>query len=288
VSADTPYRRSVITDEISQDLDRAIRLAREFGLDGLDVRTVWEKGVHQLDDDELARLKRSADQAGLAIPSVAPPFLKCNPDQWPEHKRILERSLRAAERLGARVVRGFTFWKGAASWAQIVEAYREVAPKIERSGMVVGIENEPSCVIGTTEEMPRLLREIGSPSVRALWDPANAAHEGEPAYPDGFERVIDGTVHVHLKDGRHRDGEWEHAIVGEGAVGVVEVSRALAERGYDGWVALETHYRPRPTGADLTRPGGSSLSELGEEGTRACLIGWERVLAAAAAPPASS
>jgi sugar phosphate isomerase/epimerase len=288
MSAGPPYRRSVITDEISQDLDRAIRLAGEFGLEGLDIRSVWEKGVHQLDDDELDRLRSSADRAGLAIPSIAPPFLKCNPDQWPEHRRILERSLRAAERLGARVVRGFTFWKGAASFERIVEAYREVAPTVERAGLLLGIENEPSCVVGTTEELPRLLRQIGSPAVRALWDPANAAHDGERAYPDGFARVIDDTVHVHLKDGRHVDGRWEHAIVGQGEVGLVEVSRALAERGYAGWVALETHYRPRPTGADLTRPGGSSLSELGEEGTRACLIGWERVLADAAAPPTSS
>jgi len=283
VSARPPYRRSVISDEISQDLDRAIRLAVEFGLEGLDVRTVWEKGVHQLDDDELDRLRRAAEYAGLQVPSIAPPFLKCRPDELPEHRRVLERSLHAAERLGARVVRGFTFWRGTASWEQIVAAYRQVAPTVERAGLVVGIENEPSCVLGTTDQLPRLLREVGSPSIRALWDPANAAHEGERAYPDGFERVIGDTVHVHVKDGRRVDGAWEHTVVGQGEVGLVEVSRALARRGFDGWVALETHYRPRPTGADLTRPGGSSLSELGEEGTRACLVGWQQVLAAAAA-----
>jgi sugar phosphate isomerase/epimerase len=90
--------------------------------------------------------------------------------------------------------------------------------------------------------------------------------------------VIADTVHVHLKDGRHVDGKWEHAIVGEGDVGVADVLRALRDGPYDGWIALETHYRPKPTGADLTRPGGSALSELGEEGTRACLIGWNRAL----------
>ena len=45
----TPYRRSVVSDEISQDLDRAIALAREFGIEGLDVRSVWGKTVHELD-----------------------------------------------------------------------------------------------------------------------------------------------------------------------------------------------------------------------------------------------
>ena len=283
------YRRSVISDEISQDLDRAIALAREFGLEGLDVRSVWGKTVHELDDDELGRLRGAADAAGLAIPSVAPPFLKCEVDsaeEWARHRQILERSLRAAERLGARYVRGFTFWKRVGvsrHWPRIVEAYREVAPTIERSGLVVAIENEGACMLGTTELLPRLIEEIGSPSVRALWDPANGAHDGELPYPDAFERIMPLTVHVHLKDGRHVGGRWQHAIVGQGEVGLVEVSRALAERGYDGWVALETHYRPAPIDADLRSPRGEAFSELGEQGTRACLIGWQDVLARAGA-----
>ena len=272
------YRRSVVTDEISQDLDRAIALAREFGLEGLDVRSVWDKTIHELDDDELSRLRRAADAAGLAIPSVAPPFLKCRPDEWTEHKRILDRTLRAADRLGATIVRGFTFWRDTATFEQVVDAYREVAPTIERSGLTVAIENEPSCTLGTTERIPELLAAIGSPNVRALWDPANAAAMGERAYPDAFERIYPHTIHVHLKDGRLVDGKWQHSIVGEGKVGLVDVSRALAEHGYDGWVALETHYRPKPTGADLERPAGSAFSSLGEEGTRACLIGWRKVL----------
>ena len=279
------YKRSVVTDEISQDLDRAIRLAREFDLDGLDIRSVWDKTIHQLDNDELDRLRMAADAAKLSIPCVAPPFLKCTigvPSEWAEHKRILERSLQAAERLGARYVRGFSFWKEIGlerHWHQLVDAYREIAPMIERSGMILAIENEPSCLIGTTEHLPRLLRDIGSKNVRALWDPANAAHDGELAIPDGFDRIFDDSVHVHIKDGRHVDGKWEHAIVGEGTVGLVDFSRALAKRGYDGWVALETHYRPKRTDVDLRRPAGHAFSEFGEEGTRACLIGWNKVLA---------
>ena len=67
-------------------------------------------------------------------------------------------------------------------------------------------------------------------------------------------------------------------LAGQGEVGLVELSRALAARGYDGWVALETHYRPAPTAADLRSPRGESFSELGEQGTRECLVGWAEVL----------
>jgi len=71
-----------------------------------------------------------ADEAGLRIPSVAPPFLKCEIDseaEWRQHKLILLRSLRAAEALGATVVRGFTFWRRAGverHFERIVDAYR--------------------------------------------------------------------------------------------------------------------------------------------------------------------
>src|SRR5207244_6285100 len=116
----------------------------------------------------------------------------------------------------------------------------------------------------------------------ALWDPANAAHDGEHSYPEAFERIMPHTVHVHLNDGRHVAGKWQHAIVGEDEVGLVEMSRGLAERGYNGWVSLKTHYRPQPTEADLALPRGEAFSKLGEEGTRACLVGWRGVLERAA------
>lgn len=278
------FRRSVVTDEISQDLDRAVAMARAFGLAGIEVRSVWGKTIHELTDDQLSRLKRTADAAGLEIAAVDPPFLKCavdDEDEWREHKRILDRSLRAADRLGARVVRGFTFWrKGelAEYWDQIIAAYDEVRPAIERSGLIVGIENEHSCMVGQSEPLARLVDEIGSPSIRALWDPANGFHAGESITSEICRRVIPLTVHVHWKDARREGDKVEHAIVDEGEVGLDVASRALQELGYTGWVSLETHYRPRHINADFARPSGEAFSEGGEQGTYACLVGWQRLI----------
>jgi L-ribulose-5-phosphate 3-epimerase len=279
-----PYRRCVITDEISQDIERAIALALEFGLEGLEIRSVWDKTIHELNDDELARLKRLADEAGLAIPAVAPPFLKCridSPDEWTQHRRILERTFRAADRLGARIVRGFTFWRQDSyldHWERIVDAYLAVVPAIEQSDLTVAIENEGACMIGTTEPLVRLVREINSRHVRALWDPANGFHDGERAYPDAYQRVISETVHIHVKDGRITGDRHEHAILGDGQVGLGDVFGALARDSFDQWVSLETHYRPNAIEADFRRPGGRAFSESGEQGTYECLTAWNRLL----------
>ena len=35
------FRLSVITDEVSQDLKTVVSFAKEYGLDGVEVRTLW-------------------------------------------------------------------------------------------------------------------------------------------------------------------------------------------------------------------------------------------------------
>ena len=45
---ETMLKRGVITDEISQDIEKAASLAKQYGLTGLEIRSVWEKGPHEL------------------------------------------------------------------------------------------------------------------------------------------------------------------------------------------------------------------------------------------------
>src|SRR5258708_25154931 len=108
------YRRSVITEEISQDLDAVIDVARAFRLDALEIRTVWDTRVDLLDDAAVKRLRATASAANLAIAAVAPPFYKCDidsPDERREHLDILRRSIDIGNRLGTGLIRTFTFWK---------------------------------------------------------------------------------------------------------------------------------------------------------------------------------
>ena len=46
------YKTAVITDEISQDLRVATALVREYGLNGLEIRSVGEKNPFQMSDAE--------------------------------------------------------------------------------------------------------------------------------------------------------------------------------------------------------------------------------------------
>ena len=69
---------AVITDEVSQDLEKVAALAKEFGLSGLEIRSVWNKAPHELDKTDIARIKKILADYGMEVCSIASPFFKCD------------------------------------------------------------------------------------------------------------------------------------------------------------------------------------------------------------------
>ena len=286
------FTRAVITDEISQDLGLAARMAREFGLDQLEIRTAWDVRIDNMSAAELERVKRIAQENRLGIVCLATPFLKCdlgNDAEYAEHLEILKRSIRAAHTLGAKIIRTFTFWKkGELSdvFDRIVKAYDEPARIAAGEGVTLGIENEAACFVGTGQEAAEFIEAVGSPAVKAVWDPGNAYWTGrERAVPDGYERIKPHVAHVHLKDVVHKDGEMVATVLGAGEVEIQRQLELLAKDGYTGCTSLETHYRVKAHLSEeiVNRPGGSVFSEGGEEASRLCMEAWNKMLPAVSA-----
>lgn len=283
------FTRAVISDEISQDLDLAARMAREFGLDQLEMRTAWDVRIDNMSPAELDRVKRIASENSLGIVSIASPFLKCdlgNDAEYAEHLDILRRAIKAAHTLGAGVVRTFTFWRKGElreHFDAIVQAYAEPARIAASEGVVLGIENEHACYVGTGFEAAEIIEAIGSPAVKAVWDPGNSYWTGhERAVPDGYERIKPHIAHVHLKDVilHGPNGQAEATVLGRGEVGIARQLALLVRDGYSGCASLETHYRVKGHLSEeaVNRPGGSAFSEGGEEATRLCLEAWNEMM----------
>ena len=285
------FTRAVITDEISQDLDLAARMAREFGLDQLELRTAWDVRIDNMTTAELDRVKRIARENRLGIVCLASPFLKCdlgNDAEYKEHLEILRRAINAAHTLGAKIIRTFTFWKKGElpeHFDQIVRAYAEPARIASGEGITLGIENEHACYVGTGHEAADMIEAIGSPAVKAVWDPGNAYWTGrERAVPDGYERIKPHITHVHLKDVilQGAGGQPEATVLGRGEVDIPGQLARLVRDGYAGCTSLETHYRVKAHLSEdaVNRPGGSAFSEGGEEASRLCLEAWNGMMAA--------
>lgn len=275
----------VFSDEVSQDLDRAIALAKEFNLDGLEIRSVWNKPPDQLDENDAAKLRAALDDAGLVCYSIASPFFKCDlnsQEEYKQHLDILRRCIRLAKTLGTNCVRGFTFWRQPSPTFEeardtIIRKFREPVSIIEGEGIYLVIENESSTYVASGVKLRNLIADIGSPRIRITWDPCNCLFDPscERPYPEGYEAAKEFIRLVHVKDAVKVRSERiaEHVPVGEGDAGLRELFSRLKRDEYDGFLSLETHWRPsEQLQRDLVdRPGGADYSENAEIASRICL-----------------
>lgn len=277
------FKLSVITDEVSQDLEVAARFARRFNLSGVEIRSVWGKTPQNLlnSADDIKKVLREHD---LKVCAIASPFFKADIDdekEYREHLDILRDCIQLAKRLDTNIIRGFTFWrknKMDEYLERIVEKCQKPLEIVESEGILLGIENESSTFVGNGEELARILDKLASKNVKAIWDPGNNVWDpfGERPYPDGYRHVRDKIIHVHVKDGvrRGREGKPEAVPFGEGEVDYHGQLKALKEDGYKGYLSLETHWRPTKKQLEeklVVKPGGEEFSRLGEEASDICM-----------------
>jgi dissimilatory sulfite reductase (desulfoviridin) alpha/beta subunit len=58
---------SVITDEIADDLQTALQVAREFGIDRVELRTLWGVNIVQADEATQRRAKSLLQEYGMGV-----------------------------------------------------------------------------------------------------------------------------------------------------------------------------------------------------------------------------
>jgi L-ribulose-5-phosphate 3-epimerase len=286
------FKLSAISDEISQDFERVLQVCREYDVPMVEPRSVWDNPPQDIPDSDVARMKKLLDEYDMSVACIASPFLKCDlgdDEQYKEHLGILRRCIHLAHEFNCKIIRGFTFWRTGPPedvWQQILDAYETPINICEQEDVYIGIENEASTHIGSAAEAERLYKDMASPRVRAIWDPANEvfAEGGELPYPDAFERMKPFLIHVHIKDAVKVEKPEKGRCVPVGEGGYIDYPgqfQALIDMGYEGACSLETHWRPdAELDRDLLdRPGGAAFSASGEAASRICLDNIKEILA---------
>ena len=108
------FKLGVMTDEVSQDLAHALDVIEEFGVRTVELHSIWDKNICDLDSHELTQALHMVRQRGFAVCDIASLFLRCpidDLDAYNEHIKILERSIQIAPLFDCELVRCFSFWR---------------------------------------------------------------------------------------------------------------------------------------------------------------------------------
>ena len=280
----SPFRVSVINDEISQDFGRSCEVAaREFGMRWIELRGMWRKNIVNLDAKEIAEAQRILKKYELRVTDIASPLFKVAWKDDPrakerqaedfhasftfaEQDEVLERSLELAKAFATDRVRCFDFWRldNPGPYREAInQTLRNAADKAGNRGIILLLENDGGLNTSTGAEAAKVLAAIDSPHFMLNWDPGNAAANGEKAYPDGYNLLPKERIgHCHCKDTVKQGKDYDWAAMGTGIVDWQGQFQALKRDGYHFAVSLETHWQGGGTAEESSRQSWSGMKSL--------------------------
>ncbi len=265
---------SVVTDEVSSDFETALEVIKSWGVEAVELRGIGEQRFPQITDYWKYRLPQLLDEFGLKVIAISPGLFQTPPPGRPRRpmafnrggdmrivrdeleiearrdrdlKQLLPASIEAALQLGAESIICFSFFsrydhtEGDPLPDEAVQIMRHAAEKVAAAGLKLNVEvSEPSL------RCADLARRVNHPAFGVNWDPGAAFMGGEDApYPDGYAQLRPYVRHVHFKDVRRNPATGAREVVVDGVIDWPGALRSLRDDGFDGWISVETHRRPK-------------------------------------------
>jgi len=240
-------------------LTDAIALFAELGMAATEVvaMTVAEQGTRhgeavgdarifsfEWDDAEVDDVTRLARDRGVPVTTITP-YVKTINDADDARRgaavELVSKYVEFARRLGASYVRvyGGADGFGTESWPHLVSSLRTLGAHAADRGVTLVVENHPGTLTVTGASTAKLVQEVASPAVRALYDPANVLYHSDEAWERTLDVQRDMIAYVHVKDYRVEDGKRVACPVGDGCVPWRDIFARLREYGYDGSLSYE-------------------------------------------------
>ncbi len=279
------FKLGIITDEVSQDFEEALKFAKEYNLECVELRSAWEKNPFQYTDEDFNKIACLLKKHNMPLVCISSPFYKCSYNDErtkAEHIEGLKRLIAYKDLLGFSMIRCFDFIReDGVTLEDIKEAFKKPVELCEKAGITLVLESEPSANSYNCKATAETVKYINSPVLRALYEPGNNIYSDtdEVPYPDGYNAVKDVFCHVHIKDAIRENGETVGVAIGSGAVDYEGMMKEFISSGFDGAVVFEPHYKPGGMSEELLRnPQGSAISAFGDIASRECIISLNEII----------
>ncbi len=210
----------------------ALEVAQRIGLDGVQISMGTARNDMHLRKPEIQKAYRQASKkydvqiASLAIGELNKVPYKSDPrtDQW------VCDSIDVCQEMGTQVVLLAFFDKGDLKNDKqgtdvVIKKLRQVAPKAEKAGVILGIESWLSA-----EEHMYIIDKVGSSAVKVYYDVGNSQKKGYDIFKE-IRFLGKNICEFHAKD--YKD------LYGKGSIDFPKVRQAMDDIGYRGWIQME-------------------------------------------------
>jgi sugar phosphate isomerase/epimerase len=262
----------VICDGISRDLEHAVDVMDEFGLECAELQFVGEKEVGDHSSEEVLAIDQLLRDRGKPVSCLSRHIFagmttanKPGDELHTKHMDALKRVIDMAHIVGSPLVRIMTpkkeqiLWgaNGAEKWNVAHGAWDAILPLIapavdvaKSEGVTLVVETGNGTMVNSNYTARKMIDDLDAKdTLKVLWDPANNCWCHELAYPNGYEEAKDGYLgHIHIKDVQVDTprATLEVRQMGEGQLGPLfePMANALRSDGYDGVISFESVYHP--------------------------------------------
>lgn len=252
----------IVSDEITRDLGEALDLAAGWGIQRFELREGKQRRFPFFTDEEI-HLIDHALLAGTKITAVSPGIFKGHVEEAAQRRREIEdvfpRTVELAQRFGCKTIIAFAF-EGCdntpANRVQVLRAFEQIAEQAAAANLVVAFENEPAFWIDRPDTSIALLEEIGHPTLRINWDPANLHWSGQEPDAEALALLAPYLVNVHVKDYAPVEEGEPWVPLGDGIVPWDALLPDLTRHKKLAHLTIETHCQP------LVRNSEASIEAL--------------------------
>ena len=236
---------SGFADEISPDLELQCATLDDLGIGHVEVRSLWDVNVLDLDDDQIARARKAFAAHRIQTSSIGSPIGKIDiREDFEPHLARFQRALHVAEALQAPYIRVFSFFipAGRDPLRHRDEVLRRMTTLVQAAkghDAVLLHENEKEIYGDIPARCLDVVESIGSDQLRLAWDPANFVQCAVQPLTEAYGMLRPYVEYVHVKDALMATG---HVVpAGEGDGEIPETLRALEADGFDGFFSMEPH-----------------------------------------------
>jgi len=233
-----------------QPLEYALQVVADSGIRKVDL---WGRMPHFSEDPSefsIASLADTAQSLGLQIANLGSypgaNFAEDSEAICQAELAKMRATIDAAAQLGCRSIRVIPGrGEDPAIIEQITPWMKQSAVYAEQHGIFLGMENHAGSIAGNPDYAQQLCVAVDSPYFGVLYEPCNLLQH-QVDYKHAFEVMADHIVHIHIKDGAWREGEFVRTHLGEGSIDLAWVVAAMEASGYTGDYALEYELSEEP------------------------------------------